>query len=241
MDAGAGRARPEQRQPQHDRGPRQRSPSAAGRHVYSSISILFPRHFRGQGAVAGSRDRGGAGLPLPPVSAGSAPSQPLLSRQRGLSPVTGGLWLLSPFLSLQGPSVLPPARRLPPTVLSPRWAGPRSEGHGGGPVPCGSSLSQGDAAQREPPEPAPSLWGGARRGPGLGLGPDRAALAPGEGPGSSRLSPQHCSRVRKEVWGCCFQLSRGSASKFQLLPGSYGESRCLSIRESKQLKNCLSV
>lgn len=60
MDAGTGRARPEQPQSQQDRGPSQHSPSAAGRHVYSSISILFPRHFRSQGAV-GPRDRGGVG------------------------------------------------------------------------------------------------------------------------------------------------------------------------------------
>lgn len=117
MDAGAGRARPEQCQPQHDRGPRQRSPSAAGRHVYSSISILFPRHFRGQGAVAGSRDRGGAGRGCRSLL--SAPGLPRHSRSSpasGVCPLSPGgcgfSALFSPSRALLG--CPPPGGCLPP-------------------------------------------------------------------------------------------------------------------------------
>lgn len=102
MDTGAGRARPEQHQPQHNRGPRQHSPSAAGRHVYSSISILFPRHFRSQGA-AGARDRGGAGLSLTPVSAGSLLSPGFVPCQRGSVASHPFPLLLGPFWTVPRP------------------------------------------------------------------------------------------------------------------------------------------
>lgn len=130
MDAGAGRARPEQQQPQHGRDPPQRSRRAAGRHVYSSISILFPRRFRGQGGghVTG---RGRPTLP-PPLRSGFA---------------GGGSGRPGAFVSLRGPSGLRRAALgLPgPSGRALRWA-PASPLAQGGRCPRGTARALRGAA-----------------------------------------------------------------------------------------------
>lgn len=73
MDAGSGRTRTEQRQPQHHHS--KSGGKAAGRHLYSNISILFPRHFRERGALGRSRDQRWAGL-LGTHPAGGPASRP---------------------------------------------------------------------------------------------------------------------------------------------------------------------
>lgn len=131
MDAGAGRAGPEQQQPQRDRDPPQRSPTAAGRHVYSSISILFPRHFRGQGGghVTGRGRPALLSPPGPPVTGAGLPSPATVSRRRRFSPS------LEPFWAL--PAV--PRPELPAAVRS-AWRGPLGEAPGRAPA---SLLAQG--------------------------------------------------------------------------------------------------
>lgn len=57
MDAGSDRTHAEQRQPQHSHS--KSGGKAAGRHLYSNISILFPRHFRERGALGRHVTRGG--------------------------------------------------------------------------------------------------------------------------------------------------------------------------------------
>lgn len=83
MDAGSDRTHAEQRQPQHSHS--KSGGKAAGRHLYSNISILFPRHFRERGALGRHVTRGGRGcvgrprltaFPRCPPCAGDARTSP---------------------------------------------------------------------------------------------------------------------------------------------------------------------
>lgn len=73
MDAGSGRTRAEQRESQHHHS--KSGEKAAGHHLYSNISILFPHHFRERGALGRLRDQRWAGL-LGTHPAGGPASRP---------------------------------------------------------------------------------------------------------------------------------------------------------------------
>lgn len=140
-----------------------------------------------------------------------------------------------------GAAPRPCRRRVPPVSgvcpLSPRFCGfsvlfSASRGLLGYPPPGGCLPRVGPVAAPSLPlalaaptggrwpkgAPEPSrghpVWRCSAR-PWFGVRHPRAALPPrGEGRSFSRLSPQPYSTVHREVWGCCFQLSRGSAGSF---------------------------